>query len=114
MMSANQAIAVYAALADISSQMWGAARRNDWECLVALDSRHTGLISDLKGHALASPLTDEDRERMIGLINLALDNHRAIADVIGPYLAQLSSLLGSLRTERKLLDAYSLSFAGPE
>ncbi|MCX7113797.1 MAG: flagellar protein FliT [Proteobacteria bacterium] len=114
MMSAPQAIAIYEAIADTSSQMRDAAQRNDWGCLLELASHYTSLISDLKDNAFDFPLTDGNREYIISLINHALDNSRAIENVAGPHLAQLSGLIGSLRTGRKLSDAYSLSFIGHE
>lgn len=114
MMSATQAIAIYEAIADTSSRMLDAARRNDWECLVELDSRYTSLMDELEGNSFDIPLTDGNRERMMSLISHALDNNRAIEGVVGPHLVQLSSLIGSVRTERKLSNAYSLSLIGQE
>ena len=102
----EQAIARYEAVAAIIGQLLDAARRNDWVRLGELESCCPGLIRELGDNA-DIPLTDATRERMITLIRQALDNLNAIESVVGPHLAQLSKLIGSVRTERKLSDAYS-------
>jgi len=110
-MSDIQAIDACKAIADTSFQMLEAARRNDWERLVELDSRYTRLIGDFKGNPFDLPSTGVNRECMIAFLQSALDNNRAIEYLVGPHLLQLSRLIGSVRTERKLSDAYSLSLS---
>jgi len=113
MMPDGQAIALYEAIAATTCQMLDAARRNDWERLRELESRCPSLIHDL-GDSSGIPLTDGMRDRTIALINQALDNNRAIQGLVGHHLAQLSKLIGSVRTERKLSDTYFQSSLGRE
>ena len=105
MMSTEQEIALYEAIAATTGRMLDAARQNNWERLGELESRCSSLVQDLKDNP--SPLlTGVLRDRKLELINQALDNHRAIRDVVDTWRAQLSSLISNTRTARKLSDAY--------
>ncbi|MFZ4700083.1 MAG: flagellar protein FliT [Candidatus Methylumidiphilus sp.] len=102
----EQAIARYEAIAAITAEMLDAVRLNDWVRLGELETCCPGLICELGDNA-DIPLTEGARERMIALIQQALNNLNAIESALGPHLAQLSKLIGSVRTERKLSGAYS-------
>lgn len=112
MMNSEEIISVYESVADLTEQMLAAARSNDWERLAALESRCASQVRTLKTGEPRTTLTGVMRERKITIIHKILADDREIRNITEPWMAQLSSLLSNISTERKLSMAYGRNQAG--
>ena len=99
-------IDLYEQVAQITEQMLAAAQIGDWDSLVALESRCAAHVSTLKTGDSNTSLTPVAREKKISIIKKILSDDHEIRSITQPRLAQLSTLIGSSRTERKLHQAY--------
>lgn len=107
-MDSRQTIALYEALSAITGKMLAAARAEDWELLAALEERRSAHVQTLKEKAgQEQALTSQQREQVIGIIQKILADDLGIRQSGNARLAQLSSLMHSAQTERKLSDTYA-------
>ena len=105
MMTNQEALSAYAAMAALTEQMVQAASASDWDTLVALEQRVAVHVQALRAEPSA-PMTGADRERKIELIRQMLNADRQIRDLTMPWMAQLSKLISSTGTERRVVNAY--------
>lgn len=105
MMTNQEALSAYAAMAALTEQMVQAASASDWDTLVALEQRVAVHVQALRAEPSA-PMTGADRERKIELIRQMLNADRRIRDLTMPWMAQLSKLISSTSTERRVVNAY--------
>lgn len=112
MMNSEDVLALYESVADITTQMLAAARTGDWEQLAALESRCSRQVEILKAEEPVAPLRAVERERKVKIIRKILDDDRQIRDITEPWMAQLSTMINSVGTERKLAQAYGATQSG--
>jgi len=110
-MNSHEVISLYETVAIITDQMLTAARKGDWDQLVALETRCAGHVETLRQGEPPVPLTGESRVRKVRIIQKILADDREIRNLTEPWMAQLSNLLNSTGTERKLSQAYGSSQA---
>jgi flagellar protein FliT len=106
MMTIQDVLSVYAAMADLTEQMVQAATRSDWDALVLLEQRVAAHVQALREQEPQQPMRGADRERKIELIRQMLNADRQIRDLTMPWMAQLSKLINSTGTERRVVNAY--------
>jgi flagellar protein FliT len=106
MMTIQDVLSVYAAMADLSEQMVQAATRSDWDALSLLEQRCAAHVQALREHEPQQPMHGAERERKIELIRQMLNADRQIRDLTMPWMAQLSKLINSTGTERRIVNAY--------
>lgn len=106
MMTIQDVLSVYAAMADLTEQMVQAAERSDWDALVLLEQRCAAHVQTLRAQESPQPMVGADRERKIELIRQMLNADRQIRDLTLPWMAQLSKLINSTGTERRVVNAY--------
>lgn len=106
MMTNQQVLTVYAEMADLTEQMLDAATHSEWEQLVELEQRCAAHVRTLQSEEGQQPLVGEQRERKVELIRKMLTADRKIRDITMPWMAQLSALINSTGTERRLVNAY--------
>ena len=106
MMTSQQVLSVYAAMADLTGQMVQAATRSDWDLLVLLEQRCAAHVQTLREQEPAQPMRGVERERKIELIRQMLNADRQIRDLTMPWMAQLSKLINATGTERRVINAY--------
>lgn len=106
MMNHQEVLAVYAAMADLTEQMVQAAQRSDWDQLVLLEQRCAAHVQILREQDTGQPMRGAERERKIELIRQMLNADRQIRDLTMPWMAQLSRLINSTGTERRVVNAY--------
>ena len=112
-MDNQEIIALYETVADITDQMLAAARTGDWEQLAALESRCSDQVAILKQNdEPRQPLSPTAREKKIGIIKKILEHDREIRSITEPWMAQLSAMMNSVGTERKLARAYGANRTG--
>jgi flagellar protein FliT len=93
-------------MADLTSHMVKAAQDSDWDRLVELEQRCAGHVQTLRAQEPVAPMEGVDRERKIELIRQMLNADRQIRDLTMPWMAQLSKLINSTGTERRVVNAY--------
>ena len=106
MMTSQEVLSVYAAMADLTEQMVRAATLSDWDHLVALEKRVAGHVQQLREQESPEPMQGAEREQKIELIRQMLNAVRKIRDLTMPWMAQLSKLINVTGTERRVLNAY--------
>jgi flagellar protein FliT len=106
MMTIQDVLSVYAAMADLTEQMVQAARRSDWDALVLLEQRCAAHVQTLREQEPQQPMSGAERERKIELIRQMLNADRQIRDLTMPWMAQLSKLINATGTERRIVNAY--------
>jgi flagellar protein FliT len=83
-----------------------AANESDWDRLEALEQRVSAHVALLKTGEGSIKLEGEQRQRKVSLIKQMLDDDRKVRDMIQPWMAQLSKLINSTGTERRVVNAY--------
>ena len=111
-MDSQEIISLYETVAEITDQMLEAARARDWERLVSLESRCASHVQTLREGEKPVALTGVVRERKVIIIKKILSDDREIRNITEPWMAQLSNLINSTNTERKLVQAYGGDQAG--
>ena len=105
-MNSEEVISLYESVAQITQQMLAAARQGDWEQLATLESHCAGHIHTLQMREAPVKISGELRTRKVAVIKQILADDRAIRDITEPWIAQLSNLINSGNTERKLSMTY--------
>jgi flagellar protein FliT len=112
-MDNQEILSLYETVAEITDQMLAAARTGNWEQLAALESRCSSQVEILKQNdQVRQPLTPVAREKKTRIIKKILDDDRQIRDITEPWMAQLSAMMNSAGTERKLSQAYGANQTG--
>lgn len=112
-MNNQEILALYESVADITDQMLAAARTGDWEKLAALESRCSSQVEIIKQNDQPrQPLTPLAREQKTRILKKILEDDRQIRDITEPWMAQLSAMINSAGTERKLSQAYGANQSG--
>lgn len=112
-MDTQEILSLYENVAEITDQMLSAARTGDWERLAALESHCSSQVEILKQNDKSrQPLTPLAREKKTRIIKKILDDDRQIRDITEPWMAQLSAMINSVGTERKLSQAYGANQSG--
>ncbi|MYM37178.1 flagellar protein FliT [Duganella sp. FT50W] len=106
MMTSQDVLSVYAAMADLTEQMVQAAARSDWDALTLLEQRCAAHVQTLRQQEAPQPMQGAERERKIELIRQMLNADRQIRDLTMPWMAQLSRLINTTGTERRVVNAY--------
>lgn len=105
-MNTQEVISLYETVAGITTQMLDAARSGDWDRLVVLESHCSSHVQRLKNGEPPEPLTGAVRQRKVEIIRKILADDREIRNLTEPWMQQLSALMQSTGTERKLSHAY--------
>jgi flagellar protein FliT len=103
---------VYESIADITNQMVDAARTGDWDQLALLESRCTVQVATLRKHDASIALTGAHREKKVEIIRKILADDKEIRAITEPWMKQLTALMHSTGTERKLSQAYGPNSGG--
>ena len=106
MMTSQEILSVYAAMAALTEQLVQAATRSDWDMLVLLEERVAVHVQSLREQEAPAPMRGAERERRIELIRQMLNADRQIRDLTMPWMEQLSKLINSTGTERRVVSAY--------
>jgi flagellar protein FliT len=106
MMNSQEVISLYETVAGITDKMLAAARNGDWEQLIELEALCSSHVATLKTGEPPVPLTGTVRERKVQIIQKILSDDREIRNITEPWMANLSNLMNSTGTERKLNNAY--------
>lgn len=106
MMSSQDIITLYGAMSAITGEMLTAARAEDWELLITLESRCVAHVRILQEKEPLLVLSDLEREQKVSIIQKILSDDREIRKLAEPWMARLLTLMNNANTERKLSQAY--------
>ena len=106
MMTGQEVLLEYAAVADLTGQMLAAAEAGDWDHLAVLERACTAHVDLLKREEAAVELNPTGRQAKIDCIRRILADDRKIRDLTMPWMAQLSALISNSGTQRRLANAY--------
>ncbi len=111
-MNSEEVIAVYEAISNITGQMLNSARNGDWDQLAILESHCTRYVATLKHDEPPAAMTRDIREQKIRIIKKILADDREIRSLTQPWMEQLSALINTNLTQRKLVQAYGANQSG--
>lgn len=93
----------YQVIADIAERMLCCAQASHWGDVALLAQEYTSAVETLRANPGLSAQTRAERRALLTRI---LDADAAVRALISPEMARLGKLLGDLRRQRILLDAY--------
>ena len=108
MMTNQQVLAAYEAMRALTARMLVAAGNAEWDELATLEQQIGRHAQRLKDNEAKVVLESAGRLRKVELIKQMLEDDRKIRDLAMPWMAQLSKLINSTGTERRLANAYSV------
>lgn len=112
-MNNQEILSLYETVADITDQMLAAARTGNWEQLAELESLCSSQVDIIKqSDQPREPLTPVAREQKARILKKILEDDRRIRDITEPWMAQLSAMMKSTGTERKLSQTYGTGRSG--
>lgn len=103
MTTPNPVLHQYEVIAAISNEMADAALDNHWERLVDLGQRYRAEVDVLRD---MQQLTQMDRNARRELLNTILHNDARIRELAHPELRRLRMLLGTMKRQQAVLQAY--------
>lgn len=101
MMTTQQVLSVYEAMAEITGSMVTACQHNDWARMAELERQYALQLERLCSEPVPA-LQGESRRNKVGCIGTILANDRKICEMTMPWLAQLASLMAGAAGERRL------------
>lgn len=105
-MTTQQVLSTYESMQELTAQMLAAASASDWDQLAALERRCAAHAQALKEQAADLPLSGEQRVAKIQIIRQLLDDDRKIRDLTMPWMAHLAAMIGSTRSQSRLVNTY--------
>jgi flagellar protein FliT len=106
MLTGQDVLSEYAAVAALTAQMRAAAEAEEWDRMVELEQAVGVHVATLKQAEGAVQLTADARQAKIDCIRRILADDRKIRDLTTPWMAKLSALLHNSGTQRRLATAY--------
>ena len=104
----EQILGIYVAISDKTGEMVEAARKSDWDRLVALEQDCRGLTDDLRRVDTAPTECRHFTERKFELLRKALADDAKVRECTEPWMHQLTQYLGSARQQHRLQSAYGV------
>jgi len=106
-MNAQELIASYEKILEITEAMLAAARAGDWERLTGLETTCRSEVDRLvalgeDGPRLPEPL----RQRKAQIVRRVLEGDAEIRRCAEPWMNQLAQMMGHIRNERRLSQSY--------
>jgi flagellar protein FliT len=111
-MNSLELLNVYEKVAHITAEMLIAAQSNDWELLAQLEDTCGAHISTLREFEGPSELPADLKTKKVAIIKQILADDRAIRDITEPWMQNLTNLMKSSSTSRKLSQSYGANQMG--
>lgn len=115
-MNCVEVLDIYQKVATLTAQMRIAAQERDWELLAKLEDDCNTHVSQLKHHDVNLEenitLSFELKQKKINIIKQILADDRAIREITEPWMTELSKLMSSASTARKLSQSYGANQIG--
>jgi flagellar protein FliT len=111
-MNSLELLNVYEKVAHITADMLIAAQSNDWELLAQLEGDCSTHVSTLREFEGRSDLPADLKAKKVSIIKQILADDRAIRDITEPWMQNLTNLMKSSSTTRKLSQSYGANQMG--
>lgn len=111
-MNSFELMSIYEKVDELTSNMLSAAQSANWDLLSQLENDCSGQVSILKNNELQSELPVDLKTKKITIIKNILANDRAIREITEPWMQELSNLMQSSHTARKLTQSYGANQVG--
>lgn len=105
-MDAAQILAAYEELVSLSGRMLAAARDGKWSEVSTLETARAEIVRGLNADMSATGVPAEAQEKVAQLIASVLSAGAETLSQVEAWKRELQEILGSLRTESKLSQAY--------
>jgi flagellar protein FliT len=99
---------IYENVALITDQMLNAAKSEDWDLLIELETHCSTHVKTLQMNETQEELTEEMRLRKVDVIKKILADDREIRVLTEPWMAQLSQIMQSSQSSRLLTKTYGM------
>lgn len=109
MLAMPSQIDIYEDMSALSARMVTAARAQNWEQLVELESAVARLRNSLRGKDDNSTLDADEAERKRSLIQRILDNDAEIRRHTEPWMEHVRQFLGTQASRKRVERAYGAS-----
>ncbi|MBI4292293.1 MAG: flagellar protein FliT [Betaproteobacteria bacterium] len=96
----------YESVALASAAMLEAARRSDWDAMVAAEKRCAEIISRLRAAGGEASLGAQGRQRKAEIIRCVLANDAEIRRLVDPRMRELEGVLSAHVAQRRVDHAY--------
>lgn len=103
---------IYGSISTKTGEMLDAAKKSDWDRLVALEQDCRALIETLKRSDAGADAGARFVQRKIAFIRKVLADDVEIRKFTEPWMTQLEAYLGSARQEHRLQRAYETDHGG--
>jgi len=100
------ALAAYDAALALSRQMLEAAANSRWDDLIALEQKRAALLAGVESGAIAGLEDAGLQQRLANVIQQILESDSQIKTLVEAWTGELSGILHSMGTEKKLQQAY--------
>lgn len=107
MLSVSDQLAIYEEIHTLYGLMVKAAQANDWDSLIAAESRVALLRDRLMSEGGDVALSVSESERISAMIRNILEHDAGIRRHVKPWMDNARQLLGSQRQRRKMQQAYA-------
>ena len=109
MSSMSDQLVIYEEIQALSGQMVTAAQANDWDSLIALESRVTALRDRLMngGDSDSLLLSAAESAQKSAMIRKILENDAEVRRHVEPWMDSVRQFLGSQNQRRKMQHAYA-------
>ncbi len=101
----SEALRQYDSIADASGRMLEAARRADWEAVVAEEERCRELVAAVETGA-AAPLSEAEKAAKQAILRKVLADDAEIRNLAEPWMRHLETMLSISGNNRRLDDSY--------
>lgn len=105
--AAASSCAVYERIARLTGEMLAAARRQQWEELIALERACKDAFAELAKVPDITAPPPEVTQRKIALIRQVLADDAEIRSLVEPWVAELGQWLGTANRSQQLRSAYT-------
>lgn len=99
----------YGKIADVTDAMLAAAREDDWAIVLQLGQQYCELTEEIRQLDTRPAMNESERAQKHDYLVRILENDALTRDLAVPQLARLGDLLGRMKRQQSLIDAYGLS-----
>ncbi|MCP5252209.1 MAG: flagellar protein FliT [Nitrosomonas sp.] len=104
-------INLYEDILATTDKMLDAAKRNEWDTLIALERQCRELTQKLATNETELPLSYEHQQKKIEIIHQVLDHDAQIRQITEPWMTKLQEMISANRYKRNLQQTYQTSNA---
>ena len=106
MFDGDQVLSIYRLVSEVADHMLCGAQSGDWNELSVLEAQRADHLHSLAQGENAAVLAHAVHARKAEIIRNTLHSERAVRDLAALQMAELSAMINSTSTERRLAKAY--------